>query len=71
MHDCQNDAGKYIGNTTQKQNLNLALSDLISHSTTWFYNSTADEGLDKVYALFYCRVTLDLTTAMIVSKMQL
>jgi len=53
MHDCQNDAGKYIGNTTQKQNLNLALSDLISHSTTWFYNSTAGEGLDKVYALFY------------------
>ncbi|KAJ8442261.1 LOW QUALITY PROTEIN: hypothetical protein Cgig2_011184 [Carnegiea gigantea] len=55
MHDCQNDAGKYIGNSTYKQNLKLALSDLISHSTTWFYNSTAGEGLDKVYALFYCR----------------
>lgn len=55
-YQCQSDAGKYTQNETYAQNFNLVLSHLISNSsTTRFYNSTAGQGLDRVYALFYCR----------------
>lgn len=56
VYQCQSDAGKYTQNETYAQNINLVLSDLISNSSsTRFHNSTAGQGLDRVYALFYCR----------------
>ncbi|KAF8395566.1 hypothetical protein HHK36_019516 [Tetracentron sinense] len=53
---CSN-IGNYTTNSTYQMNLNFLMSTLSSNASLndGFYNSTAGENPDKVYALFLCR----------------
>ncbi|KAJ8440034.1 hypothetical protein Cgig2_020522 [Carnegiea gigantea] len=49
-------SGLYTANSLYDNNLSLLLFNLTSAaSARGFYNSTAGEGPDKVYGIFYCR----------------
>ncbi|XP_021736853.1 proline-rich receptor-like protein kinase PERK15 isoform X2 [Chenopodium quinoa] len=59
---CIQKSGSYSKNSLYQDNLSLVFSNLTSAaSIKGFANFTADEGVDKVYALFYCRGDLNLS----------
>ncbi|XP_044497350.1 cysteine-rich receptor-like protein kinase 10 [Mangifera indica] len=59
-HECTNTT-TFSGNSTYQSNLNFLLSSLVSNATrsngfsNGFYNTTAGQDPNKVYALFLCR----------------
>ncbi|XP_044504520.1 cysteine-rich receptor-like protein kinase 10 isoform X1 [Mangifera indica] len=65
-HDCTNTT--FSRNSTYQSNLNLLLSSFVSNASrsngfsNSFYNATAGEDPNKVYALFLCRGDLSSTT---------
>ncbi|KAJ0101316.1 hypothetical protein Patl1_03703 [Pistacia atlantica] len=67
FHDCTNTT-TFNRNSTYQSNLNFLLSSLVSNATrsngfsTGFYNATAGQDPDKVYALFLCRGDVNPTT---------
>lgn len=53
---CSNSVGNYTQNSTYQSNLNKLLSSLSSNISPYgFYNSTAGEDPDRVYAIMLCR----------------
>ncbi|KAJ0101318.1 hypothetical protein Patl1_03701 [Pistacia atlantica] len=66
-HMCPNTT-TFNRNSTYQSNLNFLLSSLVSNATgsngfsTGFYNTTAGQDPDKVYALFLCRGDVTPTT---------
>ncbi|XP_031277415.1 cysteine-rich receptor-like protein kinase 10 [Pistacia vera] len=67
FHDCTNTT-TFNRNSTYQSKLNFLLSSLVSNATrsngfsTGFYNATAGQDPDKVYALFLCRGDVTPTT---------
>ncbi|CAO2815392.1 unnamed protein product [Amaranthus hypochondriacus] len=58
---CIEKSGTYTKNSLYRTNLNLAFSNLTSASSVrGFSNFTSGDGVDKVYALYYCRGDLKL-----------
>ncbi|XP_031277419.1 putative cysteine-rich receptor-like protein kinase 23 [Pistacia vera] len=61
FHDCPNTT-TFNRNSTYQSNLKFLLSSLVSNAarsngfSTGFYNATAGQDPDKVYALFLCRL---------------